>query len=76
MEQREIERRIREIRRGQNVVENVVALNVYISELRIHAEKDKDLQPSVRKILHKDANEIDKELFFALDAFFKLDYEK
>ena len=71
MDERTIRKTLNEIRDGVNVIENTSLILQYISDLRLHAEFDKNLQPSVRKILHKDANEIDKDLFFATEYFIK-----
>ena len=71
MDEKTIRKRLREIRDGVNVIENTSLILQYISDLRLHAELDKNLQPSVRDILHKDANEIDKDLFFATEFFIR-----
>ena len=71
MDEKTIRKRFREIRDGVNVIENTSLILQYISDLRLHAELDKNLQPSVRDILHKDANEIDKDLFFATEFFIR-----
>ena len=74
MEIKDVEKLLRQIRRGENVLENIKQINLHISDLRYHAEFGKSLEAGVRKILHKDANEIEKNLFFAVEAFIKLDY--
>ena len=76
MDTREIGKRLREIRRGENVLENVQKISLHISDLRYHAEYGKRLEAGVKKILHKDANEIEKELFFSVEAFIKLEQNR
>jgi len=75
METRQIEKLLREIRRSENVLSNTKEILSHISDLRYHAESGKDLEPSVRKALDKDASHWYDELFFAVEAFIKsIDY--
>lgn len=71
MEIKDVEKLLRQIRRGENVLENIKQINLHISDLRYHAEFGKSLEAGVRKILHKDATSISNQLFFAVEFFIK-----